>query len=175
MINAEMKILKLLKQFIKIKYTKMKTLQMDNATALNLYPTASKEFKAILEHSFGKEFFNQKITDRINSLEDLLAFKEITLNDIISDKDDEYDVACKVIKLGVEVFNEGWKADWSNSDQPKWVPVYEYKKGSGLVFNFAHFWFTTTRVGSRLCLKNADLVKHAVKILDKYYKIYFNN
>ncbi len=35
-----------------------KTLQMDEATARRLYPTAAPEFKEMLEQNFGKDFFN---------------------------------------------------------------------------------------------------------------------
>lgn len=48
-----------------IKNKKMKTLQIDEANARKLYPKATEAFKTMLEDSFGKDFFSQKITDRI--------------------------------------------------------------------------------------------------------------
>lgn len=45
----------------------MKTLKLEDNTARKLYQTGTSELKTVLEESFGKNFFSQKITDRINS------------------------------------------------------------------------------------------------------------
>ena len=50
-----------------------KQLELDEQTARRLYPTAAPEFKELLEQNFGKEFFSQKITDRIKDYNDILT------------------------------------------------------------------------------------------------------
>ena len=153
----------------------MKTLQIDDNTARSLYPSAPQELKTILESSFGKEFFSMNIIDRTPDLAAVFAIAGTTLENLISEKDDKIDVATKVIRLVCKVLNEGWMPDWSNSDEYKYVPYYQYKKGSGLVFVDAYIWYAITVVPSHLCFKNSDLVNHAVKIAAEYYSTYFNN
>ena len=48
----------------------MKTLQISEQKARELYKTGSKDLKTILEESFTKEFFSNDITDRIKTYED---------------------------------------------------------------------------------------------------------
>ena len=43
----------------------MGILQIEESNARNIYKTASSELKIILEDTFGKEFFSQKVTERI--------------------------------------------------------------------------------------------------------------
>jgi len=50
----------------------IKTLKIEEETARKLYSTADKELKSILEESFGKDFFNLKIIDRIKDFNDIL-------------------------------------------------------------------------------------------------------
>jgi hypothetical protein len=49
-----------------------KQLAMDEGTAKRLYPSSPKEFKEMLEESFGKDFFTQKISDRVKNYDDIL-------------------------------------------------------------------------------------------------------
>ena len=52
----------------------MKTLTINENQARNIYPDASDSLKAILEDSFGKDFFQTRmITDRVKTFEDALA------------------------------------------------------------------------------------------------------
>jgi hypothetical protein len=58
-----------------------KTLELDNKTALRLYPKASSEFKELLEQNFGKAFFSQDITERIQSYQDICDELSVSSND----------------------------------------------------------------------------------------------
>ncbi len=50
-----------------------KPLELDEVTARKLYPSAAPEFKELLEQNFGgKEFFNQKIIDKVKVWDDVL-------------------------------------------------------------------------------------------------------
>ncbi len=48
----------------------MKTLQIDEMKAKQFWKTGTSELKAILEDTFGKSFFSEKITDRVKTFED---------------------------------------------------------------------------------------------------------
>lgn len=145
----------------------MTTLQIDNVKARKLYAKASDEFKSMLEDSFGKEFFSQKITDRIKTFEDACEVAQpsenvsILLNYNGVDKDMIGALAFAKLTIIARALNEGWTPDWSNSNQYKWYPYFEYKAGFGFSYTRYDFWLTSTDVGSRLCFKNEELAKYA--------------
>ncbi len=154
----------------------MTTLQIDPQTARKLYPTAVPEFKTMLEESFGKDHFSQKITDRIKTFEDainefgdkvspnvntLLAYNGID-NAMIAAR------AMACLTIIAQALNEGWKPDWTNSGQYKWYPWFR-KSGSGLSFGGAADWASYTYVGSRLCFKSRELAEYAGKQFIEIY------
>lgn len=105
----------------------MKTLQIEEQKARRLYKTASQEFKEMLEDTFGKEFFSEKVTDRVNSYEDACAeLDEQPVNESDMRRkgftDDE--INYRKIKTITKALNEGWKADWEDGNQRKWVPWF---------------------------------------------------
>lgn len=147
----------------------MQTLKISNQKALQLYPSASNEFKAMLEESFGKEFFNQKIIDRVKTFADalnilgeqsenvkiLLAYNGI-------DKDMIAAQAFMKLTLIARALNEGWVPDWKDDRQYKYYPWFESNKsGSGLSYHDYAYWHTASTVGSRLCFKTDELAKYA--------------
>lgn len=56
----------------------MKTLQLTDSTARDIYKTADSSLKIILEENFGKEFFKLDIKDRINTFQDVCDELNIT-------------------------------------------------------------------------------------------------
>jgi hypothetical protein len=119
-----------------IKPVKMRTLQIEEKTARKLYKDASPEFKATLEDSFGKEFFNGKITDRIKTYADACA--ELGESPMDDDElkemgftDDE--INYRKIKTITKALNEDKVIDWNNPNQKKWVPWFDLSS-SGFVF-----------------------------------------
>ena len=104
----------------------MKNLKISQDTALSLYPTASPEFKKMLEETFGVEFFKPK-----------------TLFDIIKTYSDVCKQLCepeetcpyRQLKQIERLFNGNWRKDWSNSRQNKYYPYFQYKAGVGLAFS----------------------------------------
>lgn len=139
----------------------MKTLQLDNATALKIYPSAIPELKAVLEQSFTKEFFSQKITDRVKSFEDALAVKGFEASDVFTDDDTVDEIAYKKIKFVIGTLNEGWKPDFSNKSEAKYHIWWEYKKEkSGFVYYGYDCYDPTSGVGSRLCFRSRELAEH---------------
>lgn len=152
----------------------MQTLKMDDQTARKVYPSAIPEFKTMLEESFPKGFFSQKITERVQTMEDIFSVGGKSLLEIISLSDTKDEAAYKVLKFGIKVLNEEWVADYSNSDQYKYEPRFYHKAGFGLSYDDFVIWYTRTAVGPRLCYRSYEIMMHGIKIMQKYYNDFFN-
>ena len=105
-----------------------KTLELSDQTARSLYKTASPEFKEILEASFGKEFFQQDVIDRIKEWEDMLA--ETGRPDIpeFSDVPEDMRRWFKSLYRGAvmtEAYNQGEKMDIYNPDKYRYYPYFK--------------------------------------------------
>lgn len=170
-----------------IKNLKHRT-KMDNKTVLKLsvddakklYPTATSEFKQMLESSFGKETFFEKITDRIKTLSDVFA--------VIKPSKEEFDLInyvgsnrriigakhLMIIEMIAEVLNEGWQADWTNSRQYKYYPWFKYTSGFGFSCSGYGDWDASSRCGSRLCFKSAELAEYAGSQFQEVYQQFLN-
>jgi hypothetical protein len=151
----------------------MQTLQIDKTKAFEAYNNPQL-VKDLLEQSFGKEYFSQKITDRIKSIHDALTIKGLSLADLVNENDPDHLNAYRVLSTVIEILNEGWKPDWSDHSQSKYTVCYQ-DNGSGLVFGSVYRWCQYSFVGSRLCLRSRELGELAAKILDKYYKDYLGS
>jgi len=150
-------------------------LQIDEKTAIALYPEASEEFKELLEKAFPKEVLNPpSIIDRTPTVEAALAIVGKTIEGLTRPTDSPRETAVRIIEAVIEVLNEGVKVDHSNSDQDKYEPRFIYKSGLGLSYFVYDIWSTDTYCGPRLCYLNYDVMLHGVKILDKQYNIYMN-
>ncbi|MEI8142850.1 MAG: hypothetical protein WCG90_08290 [Chitinophagia bacterium] len=156
----------------------METLSIEKSNALKAYAKTDAVGKNLLENLFGTQTFITKITDRIKTLEDVFEAKCLDYNNFLAaceaNGDTPDEVAYKTMKAITEVLNEGWKPDWNNSKEAKWYIWFENKKGSGLVFVTVYRWRSDTRVGSRLCFKNADLAKYAATQFPKVYSTFMN-
>lgn len=110
----------------------MKTVKIDENQALKHYKTASPEFKAILEDTFGKDFFNQDLTKTLNDWGDILKYSGKKEFDIIPwlnvknpNKEQKSQIALAKLQVITEVYNQNWKADIINTSQYKWM-FYKY-------------------------------------------------
>jgi hypothetical protein len=154
----------------------MATLTIDNDKARKIYPTASSEIKTILEQSFGKDFFSQKITDRVKTFEDACEVVGIIPDLIELDGDTLDEIAYKKLKVIVKALNEGWIPDWKDTNQYKYYPWFYMDKthsSSGFSFFFVGYYCTGSYVGSRLCFKSAALAEYAAKQFTGIYKEFF--
>ncbi len=138
-------------------------LTISESEAIRLYPTASKELKLMLEKAFGKEALCYKITDKVKIVADAYKVKGIDRKDIIpfptpKNNFQEAQNAIADIWIIAEVLCEGWEADYDNSKQTKWFPVYK-KETSGFGFSrsIAYYDYTDTFSGSRLCFPTEEL------------------
>ena len=152
----------------------MKTLQIDEKNARALYKGASKEFKATLEDTFGKDFFFFLITDRIKTFEDACAELGLEVENTLTffGPATVDEIAYRKLKIIAEALNEGWKPDWSNSDEYKYYPYFEYNRsGSGFVYSHTNCTRTYTCIGSRLCFKSRELAEYiGNQFIDLYNK-----
>lgn len=145
----------------------MKTLQIDEEKARQLYKTASEEFKTTLECTFGKEFFKVYIMDRIKTYEDAcneLGLYPIDEDVLISFGLDEGDIAYQKMKVIVRALNEGWVADVCDSRVHRYYPWF-CPNGSPFAFYCSYLVNSYAHVGngSRLCFKSEELSNYAGK------------
>lgn len=150
----------------------MQTIPITKEMAVAAYKNADPKEKQLLENLLGKEnLAPQKITERVKTFEDACAisgFKPTSVHITTADES-----AYQKLKLIADVLNEGWKPDWTNSNEYKWVPYFDMKSGSGLSFLAADLWDSLTLVGSRLCFKSRELCEYAAKqFLDIYTEFF---
>lgn len=153
----------------------MKTLQIEESKARSIYKTASSELKIMLEDTFGKEFFSQKVTERIKTYEDAcveLGITPIDESTLSSNGFTKDEIAYRKIKTITEALNEGWKPDWENENQKKWFPYFYPNSSSGFVVDDAGYGYSsaTAANGLRLCFKSDELAEYAGKQFVELYK-----
>lgn len=154
----------------------MQTLQLDGATARRLYPSAVPELKEILDKSFGKEFFSQKVEDRIHSVQDACKETGRDINQVIPfpkpiNQFQDWLNANAEMAVIIEAFNENKIPDWKDDDQEKYRGWWRMdgSSGSGLSFNAAVYDISVPTVASRLHLLNE---KHLLIIKDRFFSIW---
>lgn len=145
----------------------MKTLQISEQKARELYKSGSSELKSILEESFGKDFFSQKITDRVKTYED--ACRELSMNPLDKNKligfgFTKHDIAYQKLVTIIKALNEGWVPDVCDSSVYRWYPWF---KTNGSPFAFDDSYYDNANAfaggGSRLCLKSKELSEYCGK------------
>ncbi len=152
-----------------------KTLKLEAQTALKLYPTASTEFKTMLEETFGKEFFNQKITDKVYNIDTLCEYLEIDESDLFiykkntKDKHERYINVCNILPKIAQVYNEGIILDWKNINIYKYLPYLYFSGGSGVVVPGLG-WGSYLLAPAGLYFKTNNLSETAYKNFKSYYE-----
>lgn len=115
------------------------------------------------------------IIEKTPTVDAALAIAGKKLEDFTTPGDTKDETAYKVIKAVVAVLNEGWKPNWSNYDERKYMPWFDEKEpGFSLSYYVYVDWYTCTAVGSRLCYKSRELCEHGVKLLETYYTDFVN-
>lgn len=149
-------------------------LKMTEESAKKHYPTASPEIKAMLEDTFTKEFFSMKITDRVKTFEDACKIKGVNPDDVLPyhKYSSPFEIALNgIAKIWtiIEVINEGWVADMTDTNQPKFYPWFEQRSGSGLSYLGYVTWRSSTYCGVRFALKNKE---NAIYVGKQFISIY---
>src|SRR6185369_16767828 len=154
----------------------MKTLKLEDSTARLIYPTAPSELKKILEETYGKDFFSQKIQDRVKTWDDVLEIlgkdeDAITPYKKPKDKRERSINAFAKIQAISEVLNEGWVPDFNNTSQYKYYPYFQ-KKSSGWVLCSYGDYRGYSFLGSGCFYRTSDLALYAGKEFEDIYKDY---
>lgn len=147
-------------------------LQIKKEDALKAYKEGTPGDKKLLENLFGSQL-PTKITDRVKSFYDVLRILKmdhsafnLLCNDLLEDEK-----AYRGLKLVAEVLNEGWKPNWDDPKELKWVPYFNMT-GSGLVFCCADCWGSHSDVGSRLCFRSRELAEYAGRQFIDLYRAF---
>lgn len=154
----------------------MKTLQISEQKARELYKSGSGELRSILEESFGKDFFSQKITDRVKTYED--ACRELSMNPLDENKLmklglTKHDIAYQKLVTIAKSLNEGWVPNVCDNSVYRWYPWF-VTNGSPSSFAFFdsafRFAYADAGSGSRLCFKNKELSEYCGKQFIELWK-----
>lgn len=147
----------------------MKTLQLSEQKARELYRSGSKELKTVLEESFGEDFFSQDVTERVKTYLDAcheLGREPLDEKKLLELGLTEHDIAYQKLTLIIEALNEGWKADVCDANVRRWYPWFE-PNGSPSSFAFDGSDFDPACAGagsgSRLCYKTRELAEYSAK------------
>lgn len=151
-------------------------LVIDLATAITLYPTASKELKTILESTFGIAKLSPNLKDRIKTYQDVLA----ELKTILLDKSDfrylpEFQqiraLYTHYMENIIKVFNGNWKPDFTNSAQRKYY-CYFVRERSGWSLYIVGSNGGYSSLGSGFYFKNEEDARYVGKqFIDIWSKI----
>lgn len=85
----------------------------------------------------------------------------------------EADAAMRKIKLIVKYYNKGQKVDFTNTDQTKWYPYFEYDGGFSLCIVIINFSYSD--VPPPCCYLDRDACKEAVITFFEIYKTAYEN
>jgi hypothetical protein len=137
-----------------------------------------KGHTASFDEKSGKITFKplpKNVMERIKTIEDVLADNDLTQGgfDAICICLDEDEKAYRLLKLLVKSLNEGWKPNWDNSSEGKYVPWFDMRGSSGFRYGGCALWLSYTSVGSRLCFKSSELAKYAGEQFTSTYKQFF--
>ncbi len=154
----------------------MKSLQITEKKARELYPNAPQEFKTELESHFGKEIFipktEQKYFEAVGGVKDACKILKITktkLDRIMianpKDDDERASNAYEEIKLIIKAINFLIKfvPNYAEVNQKKWWPWFKWDTSkSAFVFSNAYCFYdgTSTDVGVRLVLADSEAAEY---------------
>lgn len=88
------------------------------------------------------------------------------------------EIARRKLETITAALNDGWKPDWNDTDQYKYVPWFWIKPRPGQTYaglasastNYAPS-YTLANIGSRLCFKNAGVARYAANQFTELYAL----
>jgi len=101
-----------------------------------------------------------------------LGIEPINESEFLSKGFTKDEIAYRKIKTITEALNDGWKANWNDENQKKWIPWFYPNASSGFVFYYAYYSYSFANAGSgsRLCFKSDELATYAGKQFVELYK-----
>jgi len=150
-----------------------KTLQITAEQAKELYPTASEEFKKLLEETFGIKTFN--VNERINTWEDMLletGRPDVPeFSDLPEDLRQYFKATYKLLVM-TEAYN-GKRMDIYDENKNRYYPWFK-TNGSSSGFRFHDSYCDISHAvagsGSRLSFENPELAATAGKKHTEFYR-----
>jgi hypothetical protein len=155
-----------------------KTLQIEESTAREVYKKADTQLKSILEESFGKEFFEPKIQDRVKTIDDVLRILKLKKNQVIpyakpKNKAQRSANAFALIPLIAKVLNgKDWIPDFLNTNQYKYYPWFRRTSGGWVGDGHSGGDVDVAHLGSGFYFKNSELALYAGNQFLEIYKDY---
>lgn len=147
----------------------MKTLQIEENKAKDLYKTASPEFKAMLEDSFGKSFFEDDWMYQWKKF-----CRDYNTNPPLpypnpGNADEEY-IDAQFMMMHIIRRKRSKKPDFSKSNEYKYYPYFRCSSGFGFGHSHTYDGVSYAGVGSRLCIPDDE--KLSVQVAVEFFKIY---
>ena len=146
----------------------MKTLQISEGKARSLYKTGSSEIKELLEENFGKDFFSQKIIDRVKTYEDAcreLGESTINESELLSKGFTKDEIVRRKLITIARALNEGWIGNIYSNDN-RYYPYFETgMSASSFAVDDSRcgYSYADAGSGSRLSFKTKELSDYAGK------------
>lgn len=144
-----------------------KKLEITETAALQAYAEADNEGKKLLRNLFKGQLAVGKITERINTLDDLMEAgttkdrQKIRAYLFETDPHERADLADGIIPIISRVLNEEWVPNWDNSNESKYYPYFEMRLGSGFSYVNSNCAYASSYVGSRRVFQSAEIAMHA--------------
>src|SRR6187402_1946169 len=140
------------------------------------YKAADASQKKLIEKYFTIST-PKKLMDKIKNFQDVLDLAGVEEEDILpykkaTTRNQKRLNALAKIQLVEEVLNEGWVADFSNSDY-KYYPYFEKKAGSGWVCN-CYVNLSSFSIAVAIYFKTSELATFAGKTFIKEYQEFIN-
>lgn len=139
--------------------------------AIKEYRDGDAATKQALENIFGKENLNANIKDLVKTFEDACLVLGITASDkhMTGEPDS---IAFEKLKTITEALNEGWRADFTNSNQVKYI-IWFNSDESGFSLYDVFGYGSSAFASSRLCFRSRDIAEYAAKQFIDLYKTYY--
>ncbi|RPJ66846.1 MAG: hypothetical protein EHM20_17495 [Alphaproteobacteria bacterium] len=142
---------------------------IEKAKAKKLFNESPQWFKEELISEFGEDFFKPLEYESIKTFEDACKKFKVHPDYVFTDRDSTDEIAYKKLKVIIAAINNGWKPDWSNSNQKKWWPWFNLSSGFGFSFSAYYGGYSSTTVGSRLCFESQEKSDYcATQFIDLY-------
>lgn len=140
-----------------------------------MFAAATEDQKPVLEKYLKLPEEAKKITDRINSLEDVeeIIGREITLPYPVNTRNKQMRSlnASVIIFALAEAYNEGTVLDWRNTDQHKWFPYKSIASGDWVVRY--DVWYANRSCPAGLYFASEEVCKDAVEKFPEVFEDYW--
>lgn len=151
-----------------------KQLLLEDTIARQLYKTADPSFKVLLEESFGKDFFSDKLINRIKSIDDIyteLGQKApLISNYLFLPYEDREQAVYLQYQLDIsKCFNQGWKPDFTNHNEYKYYIWWE-RKSSGWSLSEVDSYYCYSALGAGFYFKKREDAEYCAKLFADIYK-----